>query len=445
LIPLLALDTGFSFGDPFALGLLGFALALWAGIAALSHQRERAFSASIVYLAFGFAAAVVLALLGARPLDPVAHPALLEHLAEVSLAIAVFATGLRLESDLRWRTWRKVAVLIGVVMPLTIAAIALFGVLAMGLSLGAAVLLGSILAPTDPVLAGDVGVGSPDEGGDLQGEPRFSLSAEAGLNDGLASPFVLLGILIAGHEGGALGRWVAADVVYAVLIAAVIGAIGGYAIAAGSVRLRERRFLDERLGIYAVVPVALGLYAVAELAAAYGLVAVFVGGLAFRRYEFAHEINRRAHEGAEVAEKFAELLVILLMASTVTIGAIAAPGVAGWLLAPLLLLVVRPGLVVSLLAASSLSGRGRLFLGWFGVRGVAAIYYASVVAAAGVLSDGEERTVFWTAIACVCVSIIVHGASASALTGRLLGQRQNDQAGSDGSGHPAASSPPSRR
>jgi len=76
---------------------------------------------------------------------------------------------------------------------------------------------------------------------------------------------------------------------------------------------------------------------------------------------------------------------------------------------------------------------------------VAAIYYASVVAAAGVLSDGEERTVFWTGIACVCVSIIVHGASASALTGRLLGQRQNDHPGSDGSGHPAASSPPSRR
>jgi sodium/hydrogen antiporter len=419
----LAADTGFSFGDLFALGVLGFAVALWAGIAALSHQSERAFSASIVYLAFGIAAAGVLALLEARPLDPIAHPALLEHLAEVSLAIAVFATGLRLESSLRWRTWRKVAVLIGIVMPLTIAAITLFGVLAMGLSLGAAVILGSVLAPTDPVLAGDVGVGSPGEGGDLQGEPRFSLSAEAGLNDGLASPFVLLGIFIAGGEEDIFGRWVVADVVYAILVAAVIGAIGGYAIAAGSVRLRERRFLDERLGIYAAVPVALGLYGAAEVVAAYGLVAAFVGGVAFRRYEFAHEINRRAHDGAEVAEKFAELLVILLVGSTVTIGAIIAPGLAGWLLIPLLLVVVRPGLVTVLLAGSELSGRERLFLGWFGVRGVAAIYYASVVAAAGVLSHAEERTVFWTAIACVCISIVAHGVTASALTSRLLGQR----------------------
>jgi sodium/hydrogen antiporter len=419
----LATDAGFSFGDPFALGLVGFALALWAGIAALSHQSQRAYSASIVYLALGLGAALVLALVSLPSLDPVAHPALLEHLAEVSLAIAVFATGLRLESDLRWRSWRKVALLIGVVMPLTIAGIALFGVLAMGLSLGAAVLLGSILAPTDPVLAGDVGVGSPGEGGDLHGEPRFSLSAEAGLNDGLASPFVLLGLLLAGSGTNALGRWIAADVVYATVIGVVLGAVGGYAIAAGSVRLRNRRFLDERLGIYAAVPVALGLYGLAEVVGAYGLVAAFVGGMAFRRYEFGHEVNRRAHEGAEVAEKFAELLVILLMASTVTLEAITAPGVAGWLLVPLLLFVVRPGLVIPLLAGSELSERERVFLGWFGVRGVAAIYYASVAVAAGVLSDVEERTIFWTAIACVCVSIVLHGVTASALTRRLLDQR----------------------
>jgi sodium/hydrogen antiporter len=416
----LAADTGFTFGDPFALVLVGFALALWAGIAALSHQSERAFSASIVHLLFGLAAGAVIGLLGAKPLDPIAHPALLEHLAEVALAVAVFATGLRLESDLRWRTWRKVAVLIGLVMPLTIAAIAAFGVLAMGLSIGAALMLGSILAPTDPVLAGDVGVGAPEEH-DLHGEPRFSLSAEAGLNDGLASPFVLLGIFVAASGTDAIGRWVVSDVLYGIAAAAVLGALGGYLAAAGSVKLRERRFLDERLEIYAAVPIALGLYGISELAAAYGLVAAFVGGVAFRRYESTHEVNRRAHDGAEVAEKFAELLVILLMGSTITLGTLIAPGLAGWLLVPLLLLVVRPGLVLALLSRSDLARRERLFLGWFGVRGVAAIYYACVVVAAGVLSPGEERTVFWTAIACVAVSIVVHGVTANALTRRLLG------------------------
>ena len=123
--PALAVDTGITFGEPFALALVGFAFALWAGIAALSHQSERAFSASIIYLLLGLVAAATLALLGAKPLDPVAEPSLLEHLSEVALIIAVFTTGLSLEADLRWRTWRKVAVLLAIVMPLTIAAIAL--------------------------------------------------------------------------------------------------------------------------------------------------------------------------------------------------------------------------------------------------------------------------------------------------------------------------------
>lgn len=123
----------------------------------------------------------------------------------------------------------------------------------MGLSLGASILLGALLAPTDSVLAGDVGVGSPGEEA-LQREPRLSLSAEAGLNDGLAAPFLLLGILVAGNETGAIGRWLVADVLYAVGVVIVVGAVGGYLAAAGSVRLRDRRFLDERLGLYAAVP-----------------------------------------------------------------------------------------------------------------------------------------------------------------------------------------------
>ena len=416
----LAADTGFTFADPFALGLLGFGIALWIGIAALSHESERAFSASIFYLVLGLLAAASLGVVGVKQLDPLAKPALLEHVAEVALVIALFATGLRLESDLRWRTWRKVGVLIGLVMPLTIAAVALFGVFAMGLSLGAALVLGAILAPTDPVLAGDVGVGSPGEE-ELQVEPRFSLSAEAGLNDGLASPFVLLGILVAAGQTGALGRWVLADVVYAIGVAVILGAVAGYLAAAGAVRLRERRFLDERLGLYAAVPIALAIYGLAEAVAAYGLVAAFVGGLAFRRYEFGHEVNRRAHDGAEVVEKFAELAVILLLGSVVTLAGLRAPGIAGWLLAPVLLFAIRPALVGGLLLGSGLSRRHRVFLGWFGVRGVAAIYYACVVVAAGVLRPGEEKTVFWTAVVCVAVSIVVHGATATAVSRRLLG------------------------
>jgi len=420
--PALAAAVGFDFGDHFALALLGFGVALFVAIGALSHQGERAFSASIFYLLLGLFAAGVLSVLEVAPIDPLAKPALLERVAELALVVAVFATGLRLESGFRWRTWRSVAILIGLVMPFSIAAVALFGALVMGLSVGGAIILGAVLAPTDPVLAGDVGVGSPGEV-ELHGEPRFSLSGEAALNDGLASPFVLLGILVAeGDVADRLGGFLAADVLYGVAVALVIGAGGGYLTAAAAVRLSERQLLDDKLDLYLAVPAALSLYGLTELAGAYGLVAMFAAGVAFRRYEFGHELNRHVHEGAEVVEKFGELAVILLLGSVVTVSGLGAPGAAGWLLAPVLLLVIRPGLVAALLLGSGLSIRDRAFLAWFGVRGVAALYYVSLVVAAGVLDGVEEATVFWTTVVCVMVSILVHGVTATSISRRLLGR-----------------------
>jgi NhaP-type Na+/H+ or K+/H+ antiporter len=413
-------EVGVRLGDPFALALLGFGLALFVAIGALSHQHERAFSASLLYLLLGLAAAGLLSALDIRAIDPLRQPHILQRVAEVSLVIAVFATGLRLEGDLRWRTWRSVAILIGVVMPLSIAAVAAFGVAAMGLSLGGALILGAVLAPTDPVLAGDVGVGSPGES-DLQGEPRFSLSAEAGLNDGLASPFVVLGILVA--EGGLqhhLGEFIAADVLYGVIAALVVGGVGGYLIAAVALRLRSHQLIDDKLDLYVAVPAGLALYGLAEVAGAYGLVAVFAAGVAFRRYESGHEFSEHVHTGAEVVEKFGELVVILLLGSVVTLAGLSAPGLAGWLLAPVLLLVIRPALVGALLVRSGLSLAQRAFLAWFGVRGVAALYYVSLVIAAGVVNGSQAAMLFWTTAACVMVSIVLHGVTATAVSGRLL-------------------------
>ena len=411
-------DRGFSFADEFTLGLLGFGIALFAGIGALSHQHERAFSASIIYLVLGLVAAGALSLLGVTPLDHVRDAALLEHITELALIVAVFTSGMSIKQRLTWRGWRSVAGLIGVVMPLSIAAVALFGALVMDLSLGAAIILGAVLAPTDPVLAGDVGVSPPGE--ELEGEARFALGTEAGLNDGFAAPFVLLGLFVAG-EGGSdwLFEWVAADLFYAVLVGGLIGAVSGYLIGAAAVRSRNADLLDERLDFYLAIPTVLVVYGVAEFAGAYGLLAAFCAGLAFRRYEVEHDYNRHIHDGAEIVEKFSELVVILLLGSMVTSAGLEAPGAAGWLLVPLLLLVIRPVLVMALFSRSHMHVGERAFVAWFGVRGVAAIYYAVLVAGAGALATAEQATVFWTAAVCVMISIVAHGVTATPLTRRL--------------------------
>ncbi len=415
---LLAADIGFGVADEFALAVVGFGVALFTAIGALSHQRDKVFSASVIYLALGLIAAGALSLLGIAPIDPVRDATLIEHITELALIVAVFSTGLAIDRRLSWQGWRAVAGLIGVVMPLSIAAIALFGALAMGLSLGAAIILGAALAPTDPVLAGDVGVNAP--GDPPEGDARFNLGTEAGLNDGFAAPFILLGIFVAGHSGtGWLAEWAAADVLYAIVVGAVLGGAIGYVFGALAVRLRDAQMLDRRLDYYFAVPSALVVYGTAEFLGAYGLVAAFCAGVAFRRYDFEHEHNRHVYEGAEVIEKFGELVVILLLGTMITTAGLQLAGLAGWLLAPLLLIVIRPALVMALLARSTMNVRERAFIAWFGVRGVAALYYVVLVIGADVLAPAEELTVFWTVAICVMSSIVVHGLSATAAMRRL--------------------------
>jgi NhaP-type Na+/H+ or K+/H+ antiporter len=416
----LAADTGFTFAETFPIGLLFVGIAVFAAVGAMSHEHERAFSASLIYLALGAAAAAAIQVLDIEWLDPTGDAKVVEHVAEVALIFALFSSGLKLDRPLRWREWDSVTRLLALAMPLTMAGVALFASQVMGLSPAAALLLGAILCPTDPVLAGDLGVGPP--GDEEEHEPNFALTAEAGGNDGLAAPLVLIGVFVAeqgGHDW--IGEWLVADLLYPVLAGLAIGAAVGL-LAAWSVKgLRDRELLAPGFDGYHAIATALVTYGAAETAGAYGFLAVFVGGLAFRRYEHDHELNTAAHRGAEQVEKFMELAVILMLGSLLSSRGLRAPGWEGWLLAVVLVLVIRPvSALISLLGSNVEGKQGRAFVAWFGVRGVGTLYYAATIVAAGVLAAGEERVVVWTAIACVIVSIVVHGITGGPALRRLL-------------------------
>lgn len=415
----LAAGPGFSFADPYAIGIAFIGIAVFAAIGALSHQEDRAFSASLIYLMLGLAAAVGIDVLDVGWLDPLADAAVYEHAAELAVIVALFATGLKLDRELSFAGWRNVARLLVVAMPLTIGAIALFGSLVMGLSAGAAIALGACLAPTDPVLAGDIGVGPP--GDEEEREPNFSITGEAGLNDGLAFPFVLLGVAIATDRS--ILEWALGDVLYGIVGGLALGALLGYGVAALTVRLRDRRLLAPELDGWVAIATVLLLYGLSEIAGTYGFLGAFAGGIAFRRYEHAHERNRAVHDGAEVVEKFGELALILLLGSSITVAGLGEPGVAGWLLVPVLLLAIRPlSVLVSLVGGVRETIGERLFVAWFGVRGIGSLYYAAAAIGLGAFTAEEERVIFWTVAAVVLVSVIVHGITAAPLGRRLLGE-----------------------
>jgi NhaP-type Na+/H+ or K+/H+ antiporter len=415
---MLGAAPGFSFGHPYAIGIAFVGIAVFAAIGALSHEQDRAFSASLIYLALGLAAAAGIHVLDLGWVDPIDDAELFERASELAVIVALFATGLKLERELSFHGWRNVVRLLVVAMPLTIAAIALFGSVVMGLSAGAAIALGACLAPTDPVLAGDIGVGPP--GDEEEREPNFSITGEAGLNDGLAFPFLLLGLVVATDDG--IVSWALADVLYAITAGLAIGGLLGYGVAALTVRLRDRRLLSDELDGWVAIATVLLIYGVVEVAGAYGFLAAFAGGVGFRRYEHAHAANRRVHDGAEVVEKFGELALILLLGSSMTIAGLAEPGVGGWLVVPFLLLLVRPlAVLVGLLGTPERAGE-RLFVAWFGVRGIGSLYYAAVAIGFGAFTTEESRVIFWTVAAVVIVSVIVHGVTAAPLGRRLLGE-----------------------
>jgi sodium/hydrogen antiporter len=265
-------------------------------------------STSLLYLATGYA--VGPAGLGLLDLDPLRSSALLERITEVALIVSLFTAGLKLRLPLTtpargafpWPrlhpAWRPALRLATLPMVITAALVAGSAWWLFGLPLGAAVLLGAILAPTDPVLASDVQVDDPSDRDRL----RFSLTGEAGLNDGTAVPLVMLGLGLLGlHELGPLGaRWLAVDVLWGVLAGLLVGGLLGTAVSRLVLYLRQEH--REAVGLDDFL--ALGLiflaYGAALLAHGYGFLAVFAAGLALRRVERQH--TEEAGGGGKGAE-----------------------------------------------------------------------------------------------------------------------------------------------
>jgi sodium/hydrogen antiporter len=413
----MAAVPGFQFGDLYAVGLLAGGIALLLAVVALSREGGRAFTSATVYLFMGATFSIGLQTLDVGLVDPLEDTKLIERAAEMAVVVALFSAGIRLDRRLSWRGWSSTVRLIAVAMPLTIGLVAVLGNVLVGLSWGAAIVLGAALAPTDPVLAGEIQVGPPGEGDEE--EPRFALTSEAGLNDGLAFPFIFLGLLVADPAGQSLANWLVADVAYAIVAGTLVGALAGWGLAAATSALRDREWLLAEYDGWLAIAGVLLTYGAAEAIGAYGFLAAFAGGLAFRRREREHEYHGPVHRGISVVERVSELALILLLGSTVTLVGLTEPGIGGWVLALALLLVVRPAAVSISFLGSRVPRLERLFVGWFGVRGVGSFYYVAVAIGAGVLTASEATTIYWTVIACVGLSIVLHGLTTTPASRRI--------------------------
>ncbi|WP_022923964.1 cation:proton antiporter [Serinicoccus marinus] len=439
--------------------LLGGAVLLLA--VALPSLLTRAWlSAPVILIVVG-------ALIGLLPFgsgfsfDPTDQRETIEHVTEFTVLLALMGVGLALDRPLTWRhpgtfrTWAATWKLLGIAMPLTIAGVFLLGWWGLGLGVAQALLLGAVLAPTDPVLASDVQVDGPairrrgrdDEGGDDEAsggqqdagdvvdqlhddeitdhdEVRFALTSEAGLNDALAFPFVYAAIFLVtlGPVAEWGWRWLGFELVGKVVIGLVVGLAVGWLMAYIAFRSRQQalRLAEQGEALLALAAMLVS-YGVAEVAQGYGFLSVFVCAMAMRSQARRHEFHEHMHGVVERLERLLTLVVLLFVGIALTDGALEHLDWRGVLVGVALVLLIRPLSGWAALAVGRwrtaedvhrpLARRERAITAFFGIRGVGTLYYLSYA-----LSEASwtgERWLWATCVFTIVLSVVVHGVLAT--------------------------------
>ena len=374
----------------------------------------------------------------------------LERLTEVAVILSLFIGGLRLRLPLTDYAWRAAYRLAGIVMLATIVGVALFAVVVLDLPPALAVLIGSILAPTDPVLASSVTVGHSQDNDRL----RYALSGEAGLNDGAAFPFVVLGLLLLSPDltAGELVRWSVQRVVWAIPAGLTVGYVLGRLVGSAAIALRTRNRDTAAPTDFLVLALIALSYTVADQIGAWGFLSVFAAGLGLRRTELrtvqsdphpdAPDSEGDEHPPAEtlvapniVTEKeieqpavaagvmvaevfsFGDTLERMLEVLLVVIVGVSLASHWDWrgvLLGCALVALIRPLATVLLLIGSPTTRLQRWLLGWFGIRGIGSLYYLAYSMAHGLPRSSAPELADLT-LSVVAVSIVVHGVTSQPL------------------------------
>ncbi|MGB3556853.1 MAG: cation:proton antiporter [Jannaschia sp.] len=394
------------------IGLALFGLTLQPALA-----RYRLFNLPVIYVAVG-------ALFGGftitqiDPLEGGWQSAVIEHASELIVIISLAGAGLAIDTAGSWRNWNPTWRMLAVTMPLTMTAVALMGHGWLGLTLPAALLLAASLAPTDPVLARSVQVSPP---GQKETEMEVALTAEAGLNDGLAFPFVYLAIHaatlgVAQMVGGEnwIWNWLAFDLVYRVAMGVIVGYGTGWLIS----RIVFSPIGDGAHGAWNAVVVILSAtmisYGVTEALDGYGFLAVFCAVRAGRSNTRGTEhegYEKYVHHGAEQLEAILLALLLLWLGTFVASGALVGLRWEEVGFALILILVVRPLAGLLGLLGHQCHRLQRMSVAFFGIRGMGSVFY---IAYAQNHADFADIDAVWRiAMVTIVASIVIHGYAAN--------------------------------
>ena len=403
--------------DHFAvLAALGGATLVAAWLPSLSRRLR--VSGTILLLLLGFG----LYQLGA-PLawpDPFWPDAWTMAFTEAVVIISLMSAGLKVGRSYRAEHWRGPARLLLVTMPLCILAGVLLGHYLLGLPIETAVLLGAVLAPTDPVMASEVQI-EPTDDADADYDPiRFTLTGEASLNDGLAYPFTWLAVLLT-QAGGVWGevdwaKWVGIKFCWKIAFGVALGAVLGFAVGKLLEKLPQWAGLKTRDGFVAFATTFF-VYGLTELLGGYGFLAVFAAGLAIRYVEEGYageELKFRLHDFTAEVERVMLAVFLVLFGGSIFNGLLGGLDWRAWGFAVAFIFVIRPLAGRYALAGGGLmTTREKWAVGFLGIRGIGSLFYLTW---AFLQADFPQRDFLYQVVgAIILVSLLSHGLTARTL------------------------------
>jgi NhaP-type Na+/H+ or K+/H+ antiporter len=342
-------------------------------------------------------------------MNPLDNGAITEHLTEFVVIVALMGAGLKIDRPLGLHRWATTWRLLGIAMPISIAAISFLGWQFLGLNAASALLLGAAVAPTDPVLAADIQVGPPKTG--EEDDIRFALTSEAGLNDGLSFPFVLAAVALASAGDSPFGwtaHWFLFDVLWKLASGIAMGWIVGRVLGYFTFKLPKAGRIAKTGDGLAALGFTCIAYGATEIVHGYGFVAVFVAALTLRNVERNSDFHGELHDFGEQIERMLTMVLLVCFGSVLAEGTLLAH--VDWRIvtvAVVALAIVRPVAAWTSLIGCERPQAEKLIVSVFGIRGIGSIYY--VAYASGHASFDKAEVVWATVFVIILISIVVHG------------------------------------
>lgn len=387
------------------IGVAGFAMTWMPQL-----SQKTGISYSVFFLCAGMVLYLAFPEVLPDPL-PQHHNDLTLHLSELIVIISLMSAGIKIDQPFSLKAWKVPLKLIGFTMVLLIIFSVLLGYYFLNFALASAFLLAAALSPTDPVLASDVQVGPPNDS--QKSKTKFVLTAEAGLNDGMAFPFVWLAILIGQSVSTGeldIWGWLGYDILYKISAATIIGYLLGSGVGYVIFTLSKKyKSLNSNDGLLAITS-TLFVYGLTEFAHGYGFIAVFILAITLRHFEKDHDYHQKLHAFTDQTERF------LLASLLIVFGGMIVRGVLNFLtwemalFSVVFIFLARPLITYLILIPEKYSQQEKRAISFFGIKGLGSIFYLAF--AFKEFNFSNQNEIWATVCFTILLSIVFHGFTA---------------------------------